>query len=52
MYVKLSLENLNLGLYPPHLTNTYNCKVITALRVHGGSNTINILLGVILRYCK
>ena len=38
MCVKLPPENLNPGPYPLHLTNTYTCRVITALRVCGGVN--------------
>ena len=32
MCVKLSLKNLNVDYYPPHLTNTY--RMITTLRIH------------------
>ena len=36
MYVKLSLGDLNPGLYPPHLINTYTYEVIIASRVYSG----------------
>ena len=38
MYVKFLLENLNLGSYPPHLTNIYTCEMTTAPKVRGGLN--------------
>ena len=34
MYIKFPLEDLNLGPYPPHSTNTYTCEVTISLRVH------------------
>ena len=40
MYVKLSPENLNPTLYPPHPTSTYICEVIITLRVYGGFKNI------------
>ena len=34
MCVKLSPKNLNPGLYPPHPTSTYTCRVTIAPRVY------------------
>ena len=42
MRVKLPPEDLNLGLYPTHSTNTYTCGVTTALRVLGGYRNVLI----------
>ena len=36
MCAKLYSRDLNLDHYPPHLTRTYTCNVITAPRVCGG----------------
>ena len=36
MYVKLPPGDMNLGPYPPHLTNTYTCGVTIAPRLCGG----------------
>ena len=35
MSVKLPSGDLNLNSCPPHFTNTYTCRVTTALEVHG-----------------
>ena len=46
MCAKLSSRDLNLGHYPPHLTRTYTCGVITAPRVCGRFDvTMNIVGG-------
>ena len=36
MCVKLAPGDLNLGLYPPHPTNTYTCEVTITPRVCDG----------------
>ena len=35
MYVNLTFENLNSGLYPPHLTSTYTYEMTIVPRVRG-----------------
>ena len=35
MRVKLPSEDLIPNFCPPHFTNTYTCRVTTALKVHG-----------------
>ena len=37
MCVKLPPGDLNLGPYPPHSTNSYNCEVIITLMVCSGN---------------
>ena len=37
MCIKPSTEDLIPDPYPPHLTSTYTCRVIIALRVCGGT---------------
>ena len=40
MCVNLHFWDLNLGIYPPHPTNVYTCRVTIAPRVCSGSTTI------------
>ena len=42
MCVKLSLEDLNLGPYPPHSTNTYTCGVTITPKVYGGDILVTL----------